>query len=127
VKAITILQPWVHAVFHCGKTVENRSWVTEHRGLLLIHAGKSRRFARLTAYPDGTAVPPFDSLPLGAIVGQVKLIDCVPAWKLRRNPWTSGPICWVMSNPRVLAEPIPCAGQLRLWTPPDSVLAAIGR
>jgi len=26
-------------IAHCGKTVENRSWPTTHRGLLAIHAG----------------------------------------------------------------------------------------
>jgi len=38
-RAITVKQPWAWAIAHGGKTVENRSRGTRHRGLLLIHAG----------------------------------------------------------------------------------------
>jgi hypothetical protein len=38
VKAITIRQPWVWAILHAGKRIENRAWDTGHRGPLLIHA-----------------------------------------------------------------------------------------
>jgi hypothetical protein len=38
VKVLTIRQPWAHAILHLGKDVENRSWRTRYRGLLLIHA-----------------------------------------------------------------------------------------
>lgn len=39
VRAITVRQPWAWAIAHGGKTVENRSRGTKHRGTLLIHAG----------------------------------------------------------------------------------------
>lgn len=42
IKALTIRQPWAHAIFHLGKDVENRSWRTRYRGPLLIHAGAHR-------------------------------------------------------------------------------------
>jgi hypothetical protein len=37
-KALTIKQPWVHAILHEGKDVENRSWTRKFRGWLAIHA-----------------------------------------------------------------------------------------
>ena len=40
-KAITISQPWAHLIVRGEKRVENRTWPTEHRGPLAIHAGKS--------------------------------------------------------------------------------------
>ncbi|MBL8866467.1 MAG: ASCH domain-containing protein, partial [Planctomycetia bacterium] len=40
--ALSIHQPWAHAILHFGKSVENRTWSTSYRGPLLIHAAKSR-------------------------------------------------------------------------------------
>ncbi|GAA3417649.1 hypothetical protein [Streptosporangium vulgare] len=43
IKALSIKQPWAwaisrRAVTYAGKDVENRTWTTEYRGLLAIHA-----------------------------------------------------------------------------------------
>jgi len=40
VKALSLRQPWAHAVVHLGKTIENRYWNTHLRGAFLIHAAK---------------------------------------------------------------------------------------
>ena len=40
VKALSVSRPWA-SMFALGKDVENRSWGTAHRGLLVIHAAKS--------------------------------------------------------------------------------------
>jgi hypothetical protein len=41
---LTIRQPWCWAITHAGKTVENRSWKTEYRGPLWLHAGARSRW-----------------------------------------------------------------------------------
>jgi hypothetical protein len=38
VKALSLRQPWAHAVLHLGKGIENRRWNTSYRGPILIHA-----------------------------------------------------------------------------------------
>lgn len=38
-KALSIMQPWAHAILHWGKDVENRTWSTKFRGEFYIHAG----------------------------------------------------------------------------------------
>lgn len=38
-KALTIRQPWASLIAHGVKTIETRSWSTEYRGPLAIHAG----------------------------------------------------------------------------------------
>jgi hypothetical protein len=42
--ALSIRQPWAHAVLHLGKDVENRDWryPPTHRGTVIVHAGLSR-------------------------------------------------------------------------------------
>jgi hypothetical protein len=42
-KAMSIKQPWVHAILHEGKDIESRSWQRHFRGWVAIHASKSPR------------------------------------------------------------------------------------
>lgn len=39
-KALTIWQPWAWLIVTGTKPVENRTWATDYRGPMLIHAGK---------------------------------------------------------------------------------------
>ena len=112
--ALTIRQPWAAMIVNGQKTVENRVWRTPHRGPLLIHAG-----GRLDR--SGPALD--DSVPLGAVVGIVDLVDIV---RDCGREWAE-PGCWhwLLVNPRLLAEPIPVRGSLRLWRPEQRVLDAV--
>lgn len=38
-RALTIRQPWASLIIEGHKNIENRSRPTNHRGLLVIHAG----------------------------------------------------------------------------------------
>jgi hypothetical protein len=40
-KAISIRAPWAWAILHAGKDVENRTWPTNVRGTVAIHASNS--------------------------------------------------------------------------------------
>jgi hypothetical protein len=92
-KALSIRQPWCWAILVAGKRIENRTWPTNYRGPLLIHAsgGMTRqeyedfctfyihRFPRrrLQTYP---MVPNFGDLERGGIVGQCDLIKVLPPY-----------------------------------------------
>src|SRR5213592_4281271 len=54
-KALTIKQPWVHAILREGKDIENRSWQRRFRGWLAIHASAQPR--RGAEYPRGVLIP----------------------------------------------------------------------
>lgn len=110
VKAITVLQPWASLILSGEKRVENRSWATAHRGPLAIHAGKGR-------VPDAP-----DDAPRGVVLGTVTLADCVTLSELRHkypelrdHPHAVGPFCWVLSDPRPFARPVPAVGKQRFW------------
>jgi hypothetical protein len=103
--ALSVRQPWAWLIIHGGKNVENRTWRTEHRGPLLIHAAKTRD----TGYvPVG--VP--DELLTGGIVGVVELVDVVDD---HDSPWSApGHVHWVLENPRPL-QFLPCRGRQHLF------------
>ena len=40
-KVLSVKQPWASLLLEYGKDAENRSWTTEYRGPLIIHASQS--------------------------------------------------------------------------------------
>lgn len=97
-----------------------------------------------TGFRMGSKANLDEVLPFGAIVGVVNLVDCRPTESFTvgeldvpRSPdcersslyqWTErqlgdyspGRFGFVLENPRLLREPLPCKGALSLWgVPPD--------
>ena len=134
-KALSIHQPWAWAILQAGKTIENRTWQTRHRGPLLIHASKSRASYDREMQLDwkalyGVDLPPWEELVTGAVVGMVDVVDCVSPTSsraIRLNPWTEGPVCWVLANPRSLPQPVPFRGAQLLFEVPDEVISVAVR
>lgn len=116
-KALTICQPYPALILlptsdPRHKRVENRTWPTNYRGPMYMHAGKSRQWLDLS--DDGTRDEAYDlplsSMPFGAVVATMDLIDCLRIERIRsgeydsKYPWlrehvhASGPWCWVLDN-----------------------------
>jgi len=117
-KCLTIRQPWAWLVVNGWKNVENRGWATKHRGDLLIHAAARMTQADYEAcriFVDGIhedlAMPAFEDLPLGGIVGEVTLLDCVYS---HPSPWFTGPVGWVLDE-ACACKLIPWKGQQGLF------------
>ena len=130
-KAITIKQPWASLIVDGVKDIENRTWPTNYRGLVLVHAGSAKQypFTRiLTPYQieeaDGKLdyKQPFDVLfPKGAIIGTVNIVDCVtnhPSIWAERVKWQEEKQIynWILSNPVRFDKPIlDVKGKLSFW------------
>lgn len=110
-KALTICQPYAHLIMSGAKRVENRTWPTSHRGLIYIHAGKSRLWLELDnseSLIDSSYGIPVADMAFGAVVAVAKLIDCVKFVDIevgdynKKYPWlydhqhASGPWCWIL-------------------------------
>lgn len=135
-KTLTIKQPWASLV--CTprpdnillgiKDIENRTWRTDYRGRIGVHAsGKpafpiSESILQLTV-DQWRAVPQmlqdqfyynYDTVPLSAIIGEVDIIDCVqnhPSIWAMPDHWN-----WVLANPVLYDEPIlNVKGKLSFW------------
>ena len=117
-KALSIRQPWAWAILHAGKDVENRTWGTCYRGLLLLHASKTVDLDSVRYLIEcGYDLP--DPLVTGALVGTVRLIGCFPS----QSGWAEdGQYHWQLADPRPFLAPIPWRGALRLFDVPDEVV-----
>jgi hypothetical protein len=108
-KILTVRQPWASLIVAGIKDVENRSWRTNYRGRLGIHAGSRVDQDALDAYGhllDG-------ELPRGALIGSVTVVDCV---ENSRSKWAiPGQWHWLLADAEKLAHPRPMPGQLGLW------------
>lgn len=112
-KAITIKQPWASLIVAGLKDVENRTWKTNYRGRVLIHAGVSKKEGwNLTANQQMCVAKSnkelsktkFEDLPFGAILGSVEIVDCVqnhPSVWAEQGMWN-----WVLKNPKKYDNPI---------------------
>lgn len=109
-KALSVRQPWAWLIVHGGKDIENRTWRTDYRGPLLIHASAFRhceqdlaalrwirlRFGNLHGFSD---MPLLRRLERGGIIGRVFLQGCV---REDSSPWFEGPWGWQLSRPEAL-------------------------
>jgi len=76
-KALSIKQPWVHAILREGKDIENRTWTTKHRGWIALHASATPRRATDDDFPGRIRCPDLKSLDYSAICGVARLTDII--------------------------------------------------
>lgn len=125
-KTITVKQPYASLIVHGIKDIENRTWRTNFRGRVLIHAAGShgRKFSvNLTdaqtkaAFATIAKETMFGNLPFGSIIGSVEIVDCV-----QNHPsiWAEkGVYNWVLANPILYEKPIEnVKGKLSFWDYP---------
>jgi hypothetical protein len=125
---LSLTQPWASALFMPGlKRIETRSWRTNYRGRLHIHAAKTMPgYARefLNEEVRFRRIPAVCKLPLGAIIGHVDLVNVVPTTRLlpglsgvelEYGDYSPGRFGWVTEAPELLPEPIPAKGSLGIW------------
>lgn len=132
-KALTLHQPWAQLIAAGHKRIETRSWQTEYRGLLAIHAaqpqpGETELFT--TMAEDGIdlhGLTPFN-VRHGAIIAIATLADVVPiddllasdsggryTSELPYGDFTPGRYAWLLEDIQALSEPYPIAGHQGLW------------
>ena len=118
--ALSIRQPWCHFIVSGTKDIENRSWHTNFRGPILIHAAQTISKASYTdacacaveeCGIDSTSIPAMDNLPRGGIVGVAEIVDCVTE---SASSWFFGDYGFVLRK----ASPLPyvkCLGRLGIF------------
>lgn len=143
--AISLWQPWAQLCVLGEKRVETRSWPTNVRGRIAIHAAKKPLELTMELLPShgvqlevgrllyrhglsscqrNAKVP--NGLALGAIVGTVDIVDCVPIEQLYGSEydtekerafgdWSAGRYGWIQANPVLFAQPVPERGHQGFW------------
>lgn len=129
VPALTLRTPWAHLVAHCGKDVENRTWLP-HRGAtrLMVHAGVGS-----DPVPDHLLPP--GGLGEPAVSAIVCLVDVSDVCDLSR--WSAQVVCgcgrwalprryhWRLRLVATLPTPVFCRGRLGLWQPDLATRSAV--
>jgi hypothetical protein len=128
IPALSLRQPWLWAILHAGKRIENRTWATKYRGRIRLHAAKTwdaegEEFLLKTL---GFCGCPSESVlqdrgEIGAYLGEVTVVNCGTLLLAYAEPeqgrWAFGPWCWVLKDPIAYPEPIPGRGYPGLYRP----------
>lgn len=125
-KAISIKQPWASLVCSGIKDIENRTWECPKKYIgtrVLIHSSLTPAVDKWRslnqeqireACRNGLTGAEFYKLPLGAIIGSVKIVACVqnhPSIWAEKGVWN-----WVLANPILFESPIEnVKGKLSFW------------
>ena len=148
-KALTLTQPWATLVAIGAKRIETRSWNTNYRGPLAIHAAKGfPKWAEALCHeePFRSALANSDFLPLGGVLATCNLVSVIPVVRFQKSPvleldgpdgrqyhyeltktemqfgdYSPGRYAWLLDGVRCLDGVETARGALGLWewTPTD--------
>lgn len=123
--ALSVRQPWAHAIIYFSKDIENRSWQAVNHGLrqrgrIAIHAAKGMTKAEYWEAREfidslGWTCPDPHALRRGGIIGSVEVVDVVSK---HNSPWFFGPRGLVLRDPKP-CNFVPAKGELGYfrWAP----------
>ena len=112
--AVSVQYPQAAAILAALGPVPYRFWQTDHRGPLLIHAGRCKAGGAFPRWVEGLAY--------NAILGVVELTDCVRYDHPGADPDEAG-YHWVLAGPRAFASPLPSNGRHGLFQVADAAVA----
>jgi activating signal cointegrator 1 len=132
-KCLSLWQPWATLIAIGAKKIETRSWATNYRGPIVIHAAKTKEQVYVCAREPFKSVLQAAGveslaldLPYGKAICVVDLVDCIRTEKLtdlsdqerafgNYQPRRFG---WLLANPRPFKTPILMRGMQGLLDSP---------
>lgn len=120
-KVLSIREPWASIIINGYKEYEFRSWKTNYRGKILIHASKNIEKENVERFKELNL-----NYKQGFIIGEAELVDCIPVTKefennlINRNELIYGGTknrtgyAWKLKNIKAI-KPIQAKGQLGIW------------
>jgi hypothetical protein len=149
-RCLSVRNPWADLIVRGYKSIENRSWRTNYRGRIAIHAATGEAWRNFVSFlemeaPDetlqamlaiGYEQPETDRY--SAIVGSVELVDCnmqhqgefkAKGFSLPEVAFADecSDYFWRLASPKLYAKPIPCGGKLNLWELTPALANAVER
>jgi hypothetical protein len=142
IKAVTLWEPWAVLAIGGYKRWETRSWSTNYRGPLAIHAAKQEPkecerlwlvdyFSQPLHEMGYTGIAAHYLLPRGVVLGWIYLVDIQPtrlvsgyisAREYALGDYSGDRFAWCLSKPYRLGNPIRVSGNRGLWdweVPPE--------
>ncbi len=124
-KVVSIKEPFATLIKEKKKYIETRSWKTNYRGELYIHAS-GKTLAK--EFINEKVLKLIENLDMnyGKIICKANLVDCVLMdkdfiYKIQKNPqeyycglYEEGRYAWILENIEPIA-PIEAKGKLNIW------------
>ena len=126
-KVLSLTEPYATIIIEGKKTIETRSWKTNYRGKLYIHASSTKIPKEYRNNKELMDLVDINNLNYGYIVCSCELIDCVEMTdefiekvKLNKDEYISGiyargRYAWILKNVQTLGTPIKAKGHLGIW------------
>lgn len=127
-KVLSLTEPYATLIKNGIKTIETRSWKTNYRGKLYIHASSTKIPKEYKENMELMSLVDTSDLNYGRIICSCDLVDCVEMndefiedIKKNKNEYVcgvyaNGRYAWILDNIEVLDNPIPAKGHLGIWT-----------
>ena len=127
IKVLSIKEPFATLIKEKRKLIETRSWKTNYRGELYIHASisKSNLNNKNQSFIELTKDLSFNP---GYILCKCKLVDCIYMTKeyiedMKKNHYQEylcglyeeGRYAWILDNIEPIEKIIPAKGKLNIW------------
>ena len=126
-KVLSITEPYATLIRNGIKKIETRSWKTNYRGELYIHASSTKIPKEYKENQDVMDLVSINELNFGNIICSCNLVDCIEMTdefieKIKKNKneyvcgiYENGRYAWILDNIQVLNNPIPAKGHLGIW------------
>ncbi len=132
-KVISLLEPYASLVKENIKTIETRSWKTNYRGELFIHASKRKLTNKMIEeYHNQLKLLTNTNFNYGHIIAKCNLVDCIIMTEelikeIKKNSkeyicgeYQVGRYAWILEDIKHLKKPIPAKGRLGIWEYKDN-------
>ena len=126
-KVISIIEPWASLIKEGIKEIETRSWKTNYRGKIYIHASLKKVSKKDERINNLVSLLEDKNFKYGHIIAEAELVDCIYMdeqflKEIKNNnqeyicgEYSLGRYAWKLSNIKVLDKPIPAKGNLGIW------------
>lgn len=127
-KVLSIREPFASLIMNGNKRIETRSWKTNYRGKLYIHASAAKITNEIRKRKKLMDLIDADKLKYGKIICSCDLIDCIPmteefitdislnnSIEYLCGEYALGRYAWILDNIEILDEAKEAKGKLGIW------------
>lgn len=126
-KVVSIIEPWASLIKEKVKYIETRSWKTNYRGKIYIHASLKKVPKKDERINNLISLLKDKDFKYGHIIAEATLVDCIYMdeeflSKIKNNnqeyicgEYSLGRYAWVLEDIKPLKEPIKAKGSLGIW------------
>ena len=127
-KVLSLTEPYATLIKDGIKTIETRSWKTNYRGELYIHASATKIPKEWKDNIELMSLVEKSKMNFGNIICKCNLVNCIYMTKdyvedMKKNNhkeficgvYEEGRYAWILENIVPLEEPIPAKGHLGIW------------